>query len=287
MSDILITGANGQLGNEFRVLAKAKPDFHFLFTDVEELDITDASAIHNFLQENPVNFVINCAAYTAVDRAESDLSNALLLNETAVENLTEACRAFDIHFLHISTDYVFDGTQNRPYTEKDPVCPVSVYGKTKSEGEKKALRYGKSSVIRTAWLYSSFGNNFLKTMLRLGSERSSIQVVDDQIGTPTYAADLARAVISLVLALGSGNPVHGIYHFSNEGVCSWYDFAVEIMEMGGYDCRVLPIPSAMYPTSVRRPSYSVLGKQKIKETLHLEIPHWKDGLRRCMQKIRS
>ncbi len=287
VSDILITGANGQLGNEFRVLAKAEPDFHFLFTDVDELNIADRSAVISFIDQFKPSVILNCAAYTAVDKAESEPEKARLLNETAVSHLVAGAKSCGATMIQISTDYVFDGTQSHPYQENDLVCPVSVYGATKAGGEKVALTYDRTLIIRTAWLYSSFGHNFLKSMLRLGAEKSFVNVVDDQVGTPTYAADLAETILNLIRRFQSGGLSRGIYHYTNEGVCSWYDFATEIMQMAGFSCKVNPIPGMLYPTPVKRPSYSVLDKNKLRKALDLEIPHWKDGLMRCMQKLRG
>jgi dTDP-4-dehydrorhamnose reductase len=285
MYKILITGSNGQLGNELKRIASRYPDFHFTWTDVNELDITSTEAVHEFLRAQPQNLIINCAAYTAVDKAESEPDKAHLVNSTAVKILAEETQQTRTGFLHISTDFVFDGHKSTPYTEEDPVNPLSVYGRSKLEGEIHALKAG--IVIRTSWLYSVFGNNFLKTILRLGKERKELGIVFDQTGTPTLAADLAPALMAITADLRSLSafPKNEIYHFSNEGVCSWYDFAQEIIQQAGFDCNVKPIETAGYPTPARRPAYSVLNKKKIKDRFGLLIPHWKDSLHACMKDL--
>ena len=276
MSDkILITGSHGQLGTE---LAQLLPDA--ILTDVCELDITDADAVRKFVIENNVKTIVNCAAYTAVDKAEDDVALAEKINVAGPENLAKS----GAQIVHISTDYVFDGKGHRPYTPDDPTNPLSVYGRTKRAGEKAVLENAKEAVvIRTAWLYSPYGNNFVKTMRRLGVEKESLNVVADQIGTPTYAGDLAKAIVQILPQISE--QTRGIYHFTNEGVCSWYDFATEIMTESGLSCHVNPIPSSAYPTKAHRPFYSVLDKGKIKETFGIQIAHWKDGLKRCLQQL--
>ena len=271
----LITGSNGQLGSE---LKKLLPEAEF--TDVHELDITDAEAVKDFVSSRKISTIINCAAYTAVDKAEDEPELARCINVDGPANLA----ASGAKIIHISTDYVFDGCGHRPYKPEDDASPVSVYGKTKLEGEKKVLERAETAVIiRTAWLYSEFGNNFVKTMRRLGAEKESINVVADQIGSPTYAGDLAEAIVNILPQLAPEKS--GVYHFTDEGVCSWYDFATEIMEQFGLKCRVCPIPTEAYPTKAKRPFYSVLDKSKIKETFHLCIPHWKEGLKKCLQQF--
>ena len=272
---ILITGANGQLGTE---LAKLLPEA--VLTDVADLDITDFQAVQSFVQERQIKTIINAAAYTAVDKAEDEPSVAHKINVQGPENLAKTgCK-----IIHISTDYVFDGTNHQPYRPEDKTNPVSVYGKTKAEGENAVLKNAPTAaIIRTAWLYSPYGNNFVKTMRRLGAERDTLNVVADQIGTPTYAADLAKAIKQILPQLNE--QTKGIYHFTNEGVCSWYDFAVEIMRLSKLSCKVLPITSAEYPTKAQRPFYSVLDKNKIKKTFHLEIPHWKESLEQCLKQF--
>ena len=273
---LLVTGANGQLGNELRLLLGERA----VYVDRSELDITSEEAVKAFFAEHTFDVVINCAAYTAVDKAEDDAEAADRVNRLGPLYLARYGR----RIVQISTDYVFDGTCCRPYTEKDAPAPVSVYGKTKLAGEKAVLEEAECAVIiRTAWLYSSFGANFVKTMLRLGAERESLGVVFDQAGTPTYAADLAAAIVSMLPQIRPG--MKEVYHYSNEGVASWYDFAVAIMEESHLACAVRPIESAEYPTRAARPAYSVLNKAKIKRDFGLVIPHWRDGLRRCMEKI--
>jgi dTDP-4-dehydrorhamnose reductase len=285
---ILVTGANGQLGNELQVLATEHPAWEFVFTDLPLLDITNAAQVSDFVLRTCPQFIINCAAYTAVDKAESDEQTAYLINATAVQNLTSAAQQTGAYLVHISTDYVFDGKNHSPYRETELCNPQTVYGKTKQQGEAFAAAYPKSTIIRTAWLYSTFGNNFVKTMLRLGRERASIGVVADQIGTPTYAADLARAILQIVSATVQ-NPSafkRGIYHFTNEGVCSWYDFAEAIMRQAGLSCKVSPIDTADYPTPAKRPAYSVLHKGKIKQRYGVAIRHWQAALEECLLKMK-
>ena len=283
--NILITGANGQLGNELRNISGNYINFRFFFTDVAELDITSPDAINVFFKKNSIQAVINCAAYTAVDKAESDEPTAMLINATAVGYLANACNNAGATLIHISTDYVYDGCSCKPYGEDYPAAPVSVYGRTKLAGEKAALKTSRSAIIRTSWLYSPFGVNFVKTMLRLGKERETLNVVFDQAGTPTYAADLAHAVMEIVKAAEGNNFIPGIFNYSNEGVCSWYDFAREIMQQASLKCVVLPIETKDYPTPATRPHFSVLNKARIKEAYGLKIPHWKDSLTKCLAEI--
>lgn len=287
---ILVTGAYGQLGNELKVLAEKDSDHQFLFTDADTLDITDKNQVRQFFEKEKPEFVVNCAAYTAVDKAEVETDLAQRINANAPALLAKYTTQFDCGFIHISTDYVFNGKSFIPYNENDPVQPESVYGKTKLAGENFVLSSeSKAVIIRTSWLYSSFGNNFVKTMLRLGEERDLLKVVYDQVGTPTYAADLAKAVLS-ILTIYEKEPENfqpGIYHFSNEGVTSWYDFAKSIFEMSGLGCKVLPVLSDEFPTPAKRPAYSVLNKSKIKETFKLEIPYWKDSLEICLKKLQK
>lgn len=281
MSTILVTGANGQLGNEMRNLSGNDRANRYIFTDVQELDITDLARVQAFLSENAVDFVVNCAAYTAVDKAESEIELCRKINAFAVENLAKASAATGAKMIHVSTDYVYSGTHYMPYVESDAVAPTSVYGVTKLEGEQLLLAANPASVIlRTSWLYSPYGNNFVKTMLRLGREREKLSVVFDQVGTPTYAADLAAAIVTI---LNAPEFVPGIYNFSNEGVCSWYDFTLTIHRMAGIDtCRVSPIDTADYPSAATRPFYSVMNKKKIKATYGVEIPHWEESLQKCI-----
>lgn len=272
---ILVTGSNGQLGSEIKKLI---PDA--VFADLKELDITNFDAVKVFVKANDIETIINCAAYTAVDKAEDDPRAAFAINAEGPGNLAATgCR-----LLHISTDYVFDGSGCRPYKESDPTNPVSVYGQSKLAGEKKVLSQSANAVIlRTAWLYSATGNNFVKTMLRLGRERSSVGVVCDQVGSPTFAGDLAEAICQILPKINRDTT--GVYHYTNEGVCSWYDFAWEIMKKSGSNCKVLPLTSSDYPTRAQRPSYSVLSKRAVKETFDLEIPYWKESLEKCLKQF--
>lgn len=283
MKNILVTGANGQLGNEMRVLSDKHKDYNYFFTDVAELDICKEEAVMDFVKENGINVIVNCAAYTAVDKAEDQVDLCSKLNNDAVGYLAKAAAANRAEFIQISTDYVFDGTKHLPYKETDPTCPNSVYGVTKLNGEAKAMSYcEKTMIIRTAWLYSTFGNNFVKTMIRLGKEREALGVVFDQIGTPTYARDLARAIF---VAIDKG-VVPGIYHFSNEGVCSWYDFTKSVHRIAGITtCKVNPLHTDEYPAKAARPNYSVLDKTKIKTTYGIEIPHWEESLEKCIEEL--
>ena len=274
----LITGGNGQLGTE---LSKRLPNA--IRTDVDDLDITRESLVADFVKKYNIDTIVNCAAYTAVDKAEDNIELATKINVDGPANLAKT----GAKIVHISTDYVFDGTAHKPYSPdstKDEINPISVYGKTKFAGEVKVLRYAINSVIiRTAWLYSPYGNNFVKTMRKLGSEKESINVVADQIGTPTYAGDLADAIVKILPQINLKN--RGIYHFTNMGVCSWYDFAHEIMDLSGLQCRVNPIKTTEYPTRAKRPYYSVLDKSDIINTFGVEIPHWKDSLKKCISEL--
>ena len=285
MKNILITGANGQLGNEMRALSVEHPEYTYFFTDVEELNICNEQAVMDYVENHQIHVVVNCAAYTAVDNAEDNVEFCTKLNADAVGYLAKAAEANRAEFIQISTDYVFDGTAHIPYQETEPTCPNSVYGRTKLEGEQNALLFcTRSMVIRTAWLYSTFGNNFVKTMIRLGKERDSLGVIFDQIGTPTYARDLARAIFAAI----SQGVVPGVYHFSNEGVCSWYDFTKAIHRLAGITtCKVKPLHTEEYPTKAKRPHYSVLDKTKIKETYHIEIPYWMDSLQGCIAELEA
>lgn len=278
--NILITGANGQLGNEMRLLSAEHPNHTYCFTDVEELDITDRKAVSAFVSKHAIDLIVNCAAYTNVDKAEEDEATAKKINADALSVLGSQ----GIKVIHVSTDYVFSGNEHVPCRESDPVGPRTAYGRTKYEGEKRLLAECADAVIlRTAWLYSEFGNNFVKTMIRLGKEKKELGVVFDQVGTPTYAADLAWAIF-IVIESPVWHP--GIYHFTDEGVCSWYDFTLAIHEMAGITgCHVRPILSEEYQYKTPRPHYSVLDKTKFKKTYGVEIPHWTDGLRRCLRTL--
>ena len=279
--NILITGCNGQLGNEMMLLEAKNPQHTYFNTDVAELDITDREAIGAFVNENQIDGIVNCAAYTAVDKAEDNQELCDLLNHVAPGYLAEAIERRGGWLIQISTDYVFDGTNHTPYVETDPVCPNSVYGRTKLAGEQAAQQAcSRTMIIRTAWLYSTFGNNFVKTMIRLGREKSELGVIFDQIGTPTYALDLAVAIFA---AINQGVKP-GVYHFSNEGVISWYDFTKAIHRLADITtCHVRPLHTSEYPTPAARPHYSVLDKTKIKQTYNLEIPHWEESLAECVK----
>jgi len=284
---ILVTGSNGQLGREIQKLAPSHPEYSFLFHDVDTLDITNASQVDRFVSDKELSWIINCAAYTAVDKAEEDRANAEKVNIKAVANLADASVKNNARLIHISTDYVFSGTGYMPYKEDFPAGPRSVYGITKEAGEKKALKVPGAFVIRTSWLYSAHGNNFVKTMLRLGSERDKINVVADQIGSPTFAGDLATAILAVIEFCDKNQQkdVSGIYHFSNEGVASWYDFAFEIMQQAGYTCKISPVDSSEFPVPAPRPHYSVLNKEKFRKNFGFDIPHWKISLKKCMTEI--
>ena len=281
--NILITGCNGQLGNEIKLLQAMCAQHTWFNTDVNELDITDKAAIEHFVESNEIGGIVNCAAYTAVDKAESDLLLARELNADAPAFLAEAVAKRGGWMVQVSTDYVFDGTKHTPYVESDEPCPNSVYGQTKLEGEQAVAKFCPNSmIIRTAWLYSEFGNNFVKTMIRLGKEREQLGVIFDQVGTPTYAHDLATAIMT---AIDKGIKP-GIYHFSNEGVTSWYDFTKSIHRLSGITtCQVSPLHTVEYPTPANRPAYSVLDKTKIKATYGIEIPHWEESLAKCIAKL--
>jgi dTDP-4-dehydrorhamnose reductase len=285
---VLVTGKDGQLGNELQQQASSFPSFDFIFNDKTDLDITNASQVDDFFASNHIDFCINAAAYTAVDKAEVEKDFALSVNEHAVANLAAACTRHGARFIHVSTDYVFDGNASTPYEEDHEVSPVNFYGETKLRGEKAAQENNPSCIIvRTSWVYSTFGNNFVKTMLRLMADRDSLNVVSDQVGSPTYAADLAKALLQIVQALQNNSALSGIYHYSNEGVISWYDFAVAIKEHAGLACTVNPIPTSAYPTPTKRPAYSVLNKDKIKRVFGLNIPQWEDSLKEFFTRYRN
>ena len=287
--NVLVTGSNGQLGSELkRAVEKHSDNLHFIFTDASELDITDANALAKFVENNSIKYIINCAAYTAVDKAEDDIDLCYKINKEGPLNIGKVASAHDIKVIHVSTDYVYDGTKDNPYTELDQTNPKSVYGKSKEEGEIALLENNSNSiVIRTAWLYSIYGNNFVKTMLRLGSERESLSVVADQTGTPTNAADLARAIVKILdYSEASTNFKSGIYLYSNEGIATWYDFTVQIFKDANItNCKVSPITTDQYPTKATRPQYSVLDKTKIKKTFDLDIPQWQDSLVKCIKEL--
>lgn len=288
---VLVTGSNGQLGQSFQRIALNSPQYEWLFVNRLDLDLSQSNSIDAYFKANKFDVIINCAAYTAVDKAESEPGLADRINHFAVKELAELAKQQQVKLVHISTDYVFNGQQCRPYVETDPVDPQGVYGATKLEAEKAVLQTMETNalIIRTSWVYSEFGNNFVKTMLKLGVERDSLNVIFDQVGTPTYAHDLATVIMSI---LSSGSFKHArfkseLYHYSNEGVCSWYDFSKAIFECRGIQCDVSPIESKDYPTAAKRPHYSVLNKNKLKQMYSLKIPYWKDSLGVCLQALQE
>ncbi len=284
MSNILVTGANGQLGSEIKSLAKSYHD-SFTFTNKESLDISDKEAIMIAIQKNNIDTIINCAAYTAVDKAETDEYNADKINAQGTKNLAQIAKEKGLKLIHISTDYVFDGKNYKPYEEDDKTNPNGIYGKTKLAGEKaiEEIAPANTIMIRTSWVYSSYGNNFVKTMLNLGKTKEKLTVINDQVGTPTYAKDLAKAILDIVPQLSNDKPK--IYHYSNEGVLSWYDFAKEIMRMAKLDCKIEPIATKDYPTPATRPHFSLLNKAKIKAEFGVDVPFWKDSLDACLREM--
>jgi dTDP-4-dehydrorhamnose reductase len=285
MKKILITGANGQLGSELKVLSKDFSQFEWVFTDREELDLCDLENLEIKLDQINPAIIINCAAHTAVDRAETEIEPSDVLNHQAVGIMAKWCQINEAKFIHVSTDYVFDGTASVPLKEDASTGPINVYGQTKLAGEIACIQENPSSIIvRTSWVYSSFGANFVKTMSRLMQERESLNVVNDQIGSPTYAADLAQAIMTIIT---HPNWKAGIYHFSNEGEISWYEFALAIQEIGGFDCLVSGIPSSAYPTPAKRPQYSLLDKTKIKNTFGVLVPGFRESLVKCMELMKE
>jgi dTDP-4-dehydrorhamnose reductase len=280
---ILITGANGQLGNEFRTLESGYPGYEFIFLSKQELSITDRESVQNAFKTHKPAWCVNCAAYTAVDKAETEKDLAMSINATAAGLLAEACAQFNTRFIHVSTDYVFDGTSATPYREEDVTGPINVYGHSKLLGEQLVLKNNPGAIIiRTAWVYSFFGNNFVKTMMRLMKERESLNVVEDQIGSPTYAADLAQVIMHIIT---QGSTASGIFHYSNEGRISWYEFALAIKDLTGSRCKVNPIPSSQYPTPAKRPHYSLLDKTRIASTFLVPIANWRASLEVCVRKL--
>ncbi len=288
MIKILVTGANGQLGSSIRFVSKNIGEFSFDYTDLNELNICNPSNVEDYVKLTTPNYIINCAAYTQVDKAESEPELCFKLNAEAVNNLKKAAKQVDSKIIHISTDYVFDGSKNSPYTEDDIPNPITVYGKSKLKGEEYLQNDPNAIIIRTAWLYSQFGNNFLKTIIRMGMERDTLQVVSDQIGCPTYAPDLAGGIISIIRSSLSSNKsfIPGIYNYTNEGVTSWFDFALEIVKLMKLNCKVMPIKTKEYPSAAVRPLYSVLSKTRICNTFSLEIPFWEDSLNSCIHHLK-
>ena len=284
MKNVLVTGGDGQLALCIKDAGSQYSDLNFVFANADKLDITNQIEVSDYFKKHTVDYCINCAAYTAVDKAESEPELAKQVNEVGVKNLVESCEKHNVVFIHVSTDFVFDGSKSRPYTELDAPNPLGVYGETKLQSEKEAAKYSKHFIIRTSWLYSEYGNNFLKTMLRLGKERDELNVVYDQIGTPTYAGDLAEVILKII---SNNNDKYGIYHYSNEGVASWYDFAKAIFDESKTKIALMPIKTKAYPTPAERPSYSVMDKSKIKDEIGYQIPHWVDSLKKCLIKIKK
>lgn len=285
--NVAVTGCYGQLGTELRKIAAVDNSHHWLFTDIDTLDITDRNAVERFFGGNSIDCCVNCAAYTAVDRAEDEPALAEKVNVVAAKVLADSCQQHHALLVHVSTDYVFDGKGTRPYREDDDTAPISVYGKTKLDGEKAVKESGCDyCIVRTAWLYSSTGKNFVKTMLQLAETHESVNVVCDQQGTPTWAGDLAQAIVKLIDYYNS-HPVHEVFHYTNEGVTTWDQFATAIFEIAKKDCQVNPITTDQYPTKATRPAYSVLDKTKIKEMAGIQIPFWKDSLAYCIQELSS
>ncbi len=288
MAVILITGAKGQLGSEIKELSASFCGYDFIFTDIDELDITDPAGCTDYIAKVKPGWIVNCAAYNTVDKAETEPDRAMLINRTAVKNITDAIKGSECMFIHVSTDYVFSGNANIPYNEQVVPDPATSYGKSKLEGEKAALMHNHTMVIRTSWLYSRYGSNFVKTILSKAKENDSLRVVFDQVGSPTWAADLAGAIMSIISSVIRNQSAFtaGIYHYSNEGVCSWYDFATAIVEEAGLNCKVHPILSSEFKSAAKRPSYSVLDKSKIKDNYNLDIPHWKESLKKCLEQMK-
>lgn len=285
MKKILITGANGQLGNEVRSLESRYSQFNYIYSDLPEVDITNMELLEFFVSTHKPDVIINCAAYTDVDKAESEIEVAEKVNVFGPRNLAAVSKKVDAKFIHISTDFVYDGRQYRPYLETDLPSPVSIYGKTKLDGEHAVLKENAQALIfRTSWLYSNYGSNFMKTMIRLATERERLSVIFDQIGTPTWAHDLAETLLHIIATNEDYTHKQGVFHYSNEGVASWYDFAFEIMQLGEIDCEVIPICTAGYPSPATRPHYSVMDKTKVKKDFNISINHWKHSLKNCLQQ---
>jgi dTDP-4-dehydrorhamnose reductase len=289
-SKILVTGANGQLGNEIRRLCRNFPGLEFIFTDVDMLDITNPDAVSVFMEASKPAIVVNCAAYTNVDGAEVDVKNVRKINSLAPQVLAAACAMQDAFLIHISTDYVFDGQATEPYTEDDETNPVSVYGNSKLEGEEKIKTvFDNYLIIRTSWMYSEFGHNFVRSIIALAKDRESLEIVNDQIGSPTYARDLANTIIDIIIKsiLNPKAYLPGIYHYANQGTCSWYDFAQEILNITGIKtCKLIPISTEQFPAVAKRPKYSVLDTTKVRQSFGIGIPNWRDSLRECLSAIR-
>ena len=284
---IIVTGGNGQLGSEINALASQYPTYEFLFTDHNEIDITNLESIENAVKNFNANVIINCAAYTAVDKAETEVASADAINNLGAKNLAEIAKKYNCKLVHISTDFIFDGTNFSPIVEDNIANPLGVYGATKWQGELSALAANSATfIVRTSWVYSSFGNNFVKTILRLCKEKPQLNIIFDQIGTPTYARDLAAFILSNLEKICTKN-ISGVFHFSNEGVASWYDFAIAIRDLAGLQTPIFPIETSQYPTPAKRPHYSVLNKKKIKETFAITIPYWRDSLQKCVAILQT
>lgn len=284
-SKILVTGGNGQLGNELRRLCRNYPGLEFIFTDVDMLDITNPDAVSVFMEASKPAIVVNCAAYTDVDGAEDDVKNVRKINALAPQVLAAACAMQNAFLIHISTDYVFDGNTTIPYTEDDRTNPISVYGSSKLEGEEKIKTvFDDYVIIRTSWMYSAYGHNFMRKMIELGKDRDEVKVVNDQFGSPTYARDLANCIIDIIIKsiLNPQAYLPGIYHYANQGSCSWYEFAKEIFELTGIECKLTPISTAEFPTKAKRPQYSVLNTSRVRESFGIGIPNWRDSLKECL-----
>lgn len=287
MTNILVTGAQGQVGSEIRQLSLKQEETNFFFANRQDLDITDIKKTESYLKEKKINTIINCAAYTAVDQAESDFLNADKVNNIAVHNIAKCCLEQDLKLIHLSTDYVFDGNTYKPYKENDAPNPISVYGKTKLSGEIAINKISPRNccIVRTSWVYSTYGNNFLKKIIQLGKEKRKLSVVFDQIGSPTYAADLASTVLKIEKLLKNDSPE--TYNYTNEGVASWYDFAYQIIKSSKIDCLISPVEGDFFPTTAPRPSYSVLNKNKIREKYMIETPHWQESLHCCLNLLKK
>jgi len=282
--NILVTGANGQLGSECRVLSETLSEYDFVFLTKEDLSIDNLEDVNKYFSQHKIDVCINCAAYTAVDLAETEMEQAYNINALAVGNLAHCCKKYQVRFIHVSTDYVFDGENNVGYLDTDLPAPLNIYGKSKLEGERLAMSENPASIIiRTSWVYSSFGKNFVKTMMKLMQERQELNIVSDQIGRPTYARDLAKAIFSIIS--DGKNDAAGIYHYANQGVLSWYEFAMEIKKIGNYTCTLHPIPSSAYPVPAKRPSFSILNTEKIEQHFNITIPSWKESLTHCMSLL--
>ncbi|MDO3693461.1 dTDP-4-dehydrorhamnose reductase [Wenyingzhuangia sp. chi5] len=285
MNNILVTGASGQLGSEVQELSKEYPQYDFFFTDVADLDITDLEKVREYCNTNQIKTIINCAAYTAVDKAEEQTDVCNAVNHIATINLSTVAKELNIKLIHTSTDYVFNGKNHVPFKEDDITAPINVYGKTKLLGEQAMIEINptNSIIVRTSWVYSTYGNNFVKTMLKLAETREQLTIIADQVGSPTYAYDLAKTILEILPKINNDHVE--VYHYSNEGICSWYDFAFEIFHQTNTKCKVLPIETKDYPTAAERPQYSVMNKSKIKKTFDIEIPHWKTSLSNCLKKL--